>query len=537
MVRVININAADCLTDAQCDEYKGTYLGGDSYDTIIDEDCDYICEGKIIFKFRKNKFTEDLLTIAWDNCKNMAKASRGRGAAAGPIDPAAVYWKKREIYWSKKWSAKYMVKDRKTGDMKESKMKVNNEVASNPIGFYGATKGLGVDLPCRLSHYTRTNFDDFHNAIPYFKAIGMIYKDLMPDKFYSQWSRARLNEFHIKETPFSTITVNRNFRTAVHKDSGDFGGWACLSVLEENKYHGGLFVLPKFKIAIDMRHGDILVADVHQYHGNTELYETEEDKKYNDENPQKSFKDNLNVGVLGLNNRFSRLSFVCYLREDIAKCAGYNKFVIALKDSERLPKWEGSEYKVFEGVNGKELDYECESCRKMISYYNIRKTPQHLGKVGCFLSHLNMLKHITTYRLNKVIVVEDDALQVNDYPEELPDDCLTYLGGFIANKKITSKEKVEVQHEEGLNTLDPKYRMVCCLAYYIPKWEIARDLYDKLMKLERWRAIDISLPNLLEKTKYIYPAIYVEEPFKSQIMNKSKGKFAGEDYKLKSCKV
>ena len=41
--------------------------------------------------------------------------------------------------------------------------------------------------------------------------------------------------------------------------------------------------MPKYKIAIDMRHGDLLVANVHEYHGNTELYETDEDKQYNDE--------------------------------------------------------------------------------------------------------------------------------------------------------------------------------------------------------------------------------------------------------------
>ena len=102
MVRIINIDAADTLTDTECDNFKGTYLGNDSYDTLIDEDCDYICEGKIVFKFRKNKFKEDLLKTAWDNCSKMAKASRGRGAAAGPIDPESVYWKKRDISWMKK---------------------------------------------------------------------------------------------------------------------------------------------------------------------------------------------------------------------------------------------------------------------------------------------------------------------------------------------------------------------------------------------------------------------------------------------------
>ncbi len=530
MVRIINIDATSTRSDAECDSLKGTYMGNDSYETIISEDCDLFCEGVPIFKFRKNPFHKETLKRAWDNCKYMAKASRGRGASAGPIDPESVYWKKREIYKMNKWRASYMVKDRTTGEMKQSKMQVNNEVASQPIGYYGKTKGLGSDLPCRLSHYTKTHMKDFENAIPFFRAIGDNYKDLLPDQYNCQMERAKVNDYHIHETPFSTITINRNFRTALHKDSGDYGGWACLSVLEENKYHGGLFVLPKYKVAIDMRHGDLLVADVHQWHANTELYETEEDKKYNDENPQQTYKDNLEVGVLGLNNRFSRISFVCYLREDIINCPGFNKFVISMKDSERRHKWENTDYKIFDAVNGKELTYDCESCKKMVSYHNIRNTPQHLAKTGCFLSHLKILKHISDYKLNKVIVVEDDALQIRGLPEVMP-DTFCYLGGIIMNKKITSKEKIEIEHKQGLNTLDEKYRMVCCLSYYIPRWNIAEDLYNKLMGLKRWRAIDVSLPNLLPEINYIYPSIFVEEPYESQIMNKKKKKFANEYYK------
>jgi len=75
--------------------------------------------------------------------------------------------------------------------------------------------------------------------------------------------------------------------------------------------------------------------------------------------------------------------------------------------------------------------------------------------------------------------------------------------------------------------------MLCCLAYYIPRWEIAEDLYNKLMGLKRWRAIDISLPNLLPETKYIYPAIYVEEHGQSQIQNHRINKHANEFYEFK----
>jgi len=317
---VIEINASNCLSDAECGELKGKYMDESHYDRIITEDCDYYFEGRLLFKFRKRTVPEDILNVGWENCKKLNVKGRGRGAAAGYIDPESVYWKKRDIVWSDKWSATYMVPDG-NGSMKISKMKVNNEVVSTPIGFYGKKNGLQGSLPCRMSHYTKTHFEKYQNAIPYFEHLGQVYRELVPDKFILQWNRARLNNYHIKNTPYSTITINRNFQTGLHKDTGDFGGWATLSVMEENKYHGGYFVLPQYRVAIDMRHGDILVCNVHEWHGNTALYETEEDKEYNDMYPQQTYKDNLQVGVLGLNNRFTRLSFVCYLREDIINCS------------------------------------------------------------------------------------------------------------------------------------------------------------------------------------------------------------------------
>ena len=42
-----------------------------------------------------------------------------------------------------------------------SKMKVNNQVASNPIGFYESGKNFAT-LPCRLTHFTRTNYEKYN---------------------------------------------------------------------------------------------------------------------------------------------------------------------------------------------------------------------------------------------------------------------------------------------------------------------------------------------------------------------------------------
>ena len=59
--------------------------------------------------------------------------------------------------------------------------------------------------------------------------------------------------------------------------------------------------------------------DVHQWHCNTPMYETEEDKIFN-ESFEPEFKDNPEVGTAGIYEKYTRISFVCYLREKIANC-------------------------------------------------------------------------------------------------------------------------------------------------------------------------------------------------------------------------
>ena len=68
-----------------------------------------------------------------------------------------------------------------------------------------------------------------------------------------------------------------------------------------------------------MREGDVLVADVHQYHCNSEIWTTPEDDAYNETLPER-FKIDTEVGTLGLDKKYSRISFVCYLRDNLKYC-------------------------------------------------------------------------------------------------------------------------------------------------------------------------------------------------------------------------
>jgi len=304
-------------TDEEMKAKEGCWFEEKDLHVIVTESCDvYGMDGKggeiLLFKLRKQTIEPELCDLGFSSFKNAAKPSRSRGAAAGPIDSEGVYWSKRNLVDTKKWSTKYM-----NGDTK-SKMTVNNAVSSNALGYYEKSPNFG--LPCRMTHHAKNSIKKFTAGLPFIERIDSLYKELLPECHQRQHGRASSKEdFQINDTAFSTITVNRNFRTALHKDAGDFG-FGNLTVLEYGKYHGGYTCFPQWGVGFDLRQGDFVCMDVHQYHCNTPLYETEEDKAYNDTLKDMYPRDNPEVGTAGIGKKYNRLSFVCYLREKLADC-------------------------------------------------------------------------------------------------------------------------------------------------------------------------------------------------------------------------
>ena len=175
--------------------------------------------------------------------------------------------------------------------------------------------------PCRLTYFSKHNFDDYQKGFPFLEKIDKLYKELVPDAHERQYERAtKKPHLKISDTAFSTVTINRNFRTALHRDANDFrSGFGNLTVIERGRYQGGYTVFLQFGVGINLRNNDFVVMDVHQWHSNTPMYETDEDKEFNKSLP-KVYKDNPDVGTAGIYELYTRLSFVCYLREKILNC-------------------------------------------------------------------------------------------------------------------------------------------------------------------------------------------------------------------------
>jgi hypothetical protein len=250
------------------------------YINLINFDADiYTDKGDLICKFRKNIIPDDMCKILYENLKGVATLQRGRPEASGLID---------------KYS---YIKSKSTGKIIHQ---LNSKARSGIIGFYDNKSFFGhkrvkentdgSNEMCRQTSYTAKHWEKYQNCLNVFTYIDKLYKKLLP-QYYKKQKKAisRIDpNYIINNTVFTTITVNKNFRTALHKDKGDFkDGFGILTVVTDtDDYKGGYTLFPKYGLAIDCRHCDFLAMNVHEFHCNS--------KKTGDGN---------------------RVSFVYYLRE------------------------------------------------------------------------------------------------------------------------------------------------------------------------------------------------------------------------------
>jgi len=128
----------------------------------------------------------------------------------------------------------------------------------------------------RSTSYTRDYFDLFKKSFPFLQRLDQGFRELVPTRWGNQRKAAdKLDpQFLVPKTVFTTITVNKNFRTAAHLDAGDFSdGLSNLLVVSNGgEYEGAYLVAPEYRIAIDVRPGDLLLINNHEViHGNTPI--------------------------------------------------------------------------------------------------------------------------------------------------------------------------------------------------------------------------------------------------------------------------
>ena len=343
-------------TKIDCEHLLGQFLDESHFDTVINEDTDCYLgsedEQNIAFKFRKNYFSKQEQDAAYAGLREAATPTQNRGLAAGPkgekcggrewatefqlrvfdllqkeaentaiqvdineeIETLRERYKDVESTRGLVWLSALVKQDEfnfenwlkkviklSVAERKKEAFAVENKYISDTTYANQVNSGIAgwfdryPRIPYgRATAYTQHSYDKFKLSFPFLQTLDRGFAELLPQRHGAQRAAADKIDpaFLVPQTVFTTITVNKTFRTAAHRDAGDFSnGLSNLLVLSNNgNYSGGYLILPEVRVAVNVRPGDLLLVNNHEYiHGNTPIVLQDETAE--------------------------RVSLVCYLRE------------------------------------------------------------------------------------------------------------------------------------------------------------------------------------------------------------------------------
>lgn len=309
-MRVIQLNESDLLSDEEVAKLPGRFLelnGAEgTFDdvpstpwagvlhTVSNEDVTVLKpDGTPLLIYQKNVLPRATLISAFETFKQVDVRGSGdnRGLAGGILEGA------NDPLIDKTHGDVGEVRGTRYTTLKQdgtlSRTSYSRAVDSGVVGYYPRYPRIPY---CRLTAFTMEHQKEWKAALPFMQQVSRVFEKTMPDRWAAQQAiiQQTTPDFFIPGTVFTTITVNRTWRTAVHQDKGDFApGFGVMSAMEGGKYQGCELIFPKFRVAVDMRTGGLCLADVHEYHGN--------------------------APIVAAPGNF-RLSLVFYYRQDMVKC-------------------------------------------------------------------------------------------------------------------------------------------------------------------------------------------------------------------------
>ena len=192
------------------------------------------------------------------------------------------------------------------------------------------------------------------------------------------------------------------------------------------------------------------------------------------------------------------------------------------------------DYTHFEGVESKNAPpYISE---KMKNRSNISIMTKN-GKVGAWAAHISLLEKIVSDRVDNALILEDDCFQVRNFNvRELGEEPI-YVNGLFHHPTNYSKRTadwVKKTHEElkpttGINVLDrSKIRIVGMWGIFIPKWQQALEIAEKLKNQRKFTTVDSQISNLRLINRFFYPPLFRHDDFKQS--NITKGGYGEAEY-------
>ena len=258
------------LSDEEMEKIKDTTINSSMIHTIINKNAEiYKEDGTLLLKFIKGAIKDG--NTFYNNIKPFIGKykSNNRGGVSG----------------SKKKSVKH---NPDTNTMIFGYM----DTWSPMQKFIFKKLNFKPSINVRETMYNMDEPEKYKKVIPFIQQIDKLYKKNIPIHYKKQRKKADETPFKIDNTAFTTITVNLNFKTMIHKDKGDDEeGFGNLTVIKKGEYDGGETCFPQYGIGVNVQDGDILFMDVHEWHGNLPLKNKSKDSE--------------------------RMSVICYLRKGV----------------------------------------------------------------------------------------------------------------------------------------------------------------------------------------------------------------------------
>jgi hypothetical protein len=264
------------------------------YDHVVAEDSDFVDAetGRLILLFRKSVLSARAAArarAAFSDIDETESPSVSRRAAAGKLSLSKFRTLRSDL-------AKIIPITATSGRLLLKDGRTLRQTMSNPVHSYLAGYGVHRFEPRAVKNLLTNRYPTrWQNAVPFFQEIDRVHARLLPAVHQLQVERCRLHpSWTIPGTALSTVTININYESCYHWDTGDFAdGYSTLSVVEQGRYDGGYLVFPKYRLAVDVRERDLLLCQSHiDIHGNTKMS--------------------------GSKNR-KRVSFVTYLKHKLAE--------------------------------------------------------------------------------------------------------------------------------------------------------------------------------------------------------------------------
>lgn len=256
-------------------DWSGKFVDDDSYDVLLDEDAVvHKPGGGFLLALKKRHHSPDAMKSAWSVLQGFNSISNNRGVAAG-------FGRVRNV--------------KQDGTVSNTnRTPKEGEVKSGTVGYMERSPRFPY---CRACAWNLESPERLVSLNGICREASELYREF-GGAFYEKQERHALKthpDFIIPGTIFTTLTVNKNFRTACHKDAGNLTETLnVMSLFRTGKFSGGNIVFPDFRVAAKLDTGDCIVFDAHEFHGNTQ--------------------------VVQLSKEFTRCTVVFYFREGMDLC-------------------------------------------------------------------------------------------------------------------------------------------------------------------------------------------------------------------------